>query len=145
MKQLFDHHWLDLMPDILKERPQLDLSTDTIIVVDNAPKVKPDRLSKLETVLTRVFSKFGTVLSQFHPTDDDDVTKGSVDMVPRWLFTVDLIVYILFQYCCCCYFSYFFMEFANKEQTEQAVKAGNGYKLDKSHVFVVNHFSDFEK
>ena len=69
-------------------------------------------------------------------------------MVPYWFFTctVDSIVYILIQYCCCCCcFSYFFMEFANKEQTEQAVKAGNGYKLDKSHVFVVNHFSDFEK
>ena len=26
-----------------------------------------------------------------------------------------------------------------------AVKAGNGYRLDKSHVFKVNLFSDFEK
>ena len=41
--------------------------------------------------------------------------------------------------------SYFFLEFANSEQAEQAVKAGNGYRLDKSHIFVVNHFSDFEK
>lgn len=47
----------------------------------------------------------------------------------------------------CCVFvcSYFFLEFANSEQAEQAVKAGNGYRLDKSHIFVVNHFSDFEK
>jgi translation initiation factor 3 subunit B len=106
----------DLLPDLLKERPQLDLNTDTIIVVDNAPKVKPDRLAKLENVLTRVFSKFGNVLNQFHPMDENELSKG-----------------------------YFFMEFANREQTEQAVKAGNGYKLDKSHVFIVNHFSDFDK
>ena len=41
--------------------------------------------------------------------------------------------------------SYFFLEFANCEQAEQAVKAGNGYRLDKAHIFVVNHFSDFDK
>ena len=47
--------------------------------------------------------------------------------------------------CCVVVCSYFFLEFANSEQAEQAVKASNGYRLDKSHIFVVNHFSDFDK
>ena len=47
-------------------------------MVDNAPKVKPDRLAKLENVLTRVFSKFGNVLNQFHPMDENELSKGSV-------------------------------------------------------------------
>ena len=40
---------------------------------------------------------------------------------------------------------YFFMEFASAEEAANAVKTGNGYRLDKSHVFAVNFFSDFEK
>lgn len=41
--------------------------------------------------------------------------------------------------------SYFFLEFATSEQASGAVKAGNGYKLDKSHIFAVNFFADFDK
>lgn len=41
--------------------------------------------------------------------------------------------------------SYFFLEFQNPEEAENAVKTGNGYKLDKSHIFSVNFFSDFDK
>lgn len=52
-----------------------------------------------------------------------------------------LVLYL----CCVVVCSYFFLEFANSEQAEQAVKASNGYRLDKSHIFVVNHFSDFDK
>ena len=37
------------------------------------------------------------------------------------------------------------MEFATAEEAANAVKTGNGYRLDKSHVFAVNFFSDFEK
>lgn len=37
------------------------------------------------------------------------------------------------------------MEFATPEQAADAVKTGNGYRLDKSHVFTVNFFSDFDK
>ena len=66
----------ELLGDILKEKPVLDLSIDNVIVVDNAPKVKMDRLAKLESVLTKVFSKFGDVLNQYHPTDSNGVTKG---------------------------------------------------------------------
>lgn len=47
-----------------------------------------------------------------------------------------------FSVCSC---SYFFMEFDTSEQAAAAVKTGNGYKLDKTHIFSVNFFTDFEK
>ena len=37
------------------------------------------------------------------------------------------------------------MEFPNHRDAVEAVKTTNNYKLDKSHTFVVNLFSDFEK
>ena len=41
--------------------------------------------------------------------------------------------------------SYFFLVFSTPEEAVNAVKAGHGYRLDKSHVFKANFFSDFEK
>ena len=46
---------------------------------------------------------------------------------------------------CIFVFSYIFLEFSNPHEAIEAVKSTNGYKLDKSHTFVVNLFSDFEK
>ena len=38
-----------------------------------------------------------------------------------------------------------FLEFSSPQNAHEAVKMTNGYKLDKTHIFKVNHFSDFEK
>ena len=40
---------------------------------------------------------------------------------------------------------YIFLEFSNPREANEAVKATNGYKLDKAHTFIVNLFSDFDK
>ena len=40
---------------------------------------------------------------------------------------------------------YFFLEYSTAEEAANAVQACDGYKLDKSHVFAVNLFTDFEK
>ena len=37
------------------------------------------------------------------------------------------------------------MEYATAEQAINAVRTCDGYKLDKSHNFAVNLFTDFEK
>ena len=42
-------------------------------------------------------------------------------------------------------FRYIFLEFSNAKDAAQAVKTANGYKLDKHHIFAVNHFEDFDK
>ena len=41
--------------------------------------------------------------------------------------------------------SYFFLEFSTRKEAETAVAIGNGYRLDKAHVFAINFFSDFDK
>ena len=43
------------------------------------------------------------------------------------------------------HFRYIFLEYSNPHEANEAVKATNGYKLDKSHTFIVNLFSDFDK
>ena len=42
-------------------------------------------------------------------------------------------------------FRYMFLEYGSLAEAKEAVKAMNGYKLDKSHIFAVNLFSDFDK
>lgn len=40
---------------------------------------------------------------------------------------------------------YIFIEFSSPHEAIEAVKATNGYKLDKQHTFAVNLLSDFDK
>ncbi|XP_065899140.1 eukaryotic translation initiation factor 3 subunit B-like [Dysidea avara] len=106
----------ELMDDMLAQRPEEDTSLDNIIVVDNAPIVGPDRLSKLKGVLKKIFQRFGEIVTEFYPVNENNETKG-----------------------------YFFMEFATHDEAVAAVNTGNGYRLDKSHIFAVYFFTDFEK
>lgn len=41
--------------------------------------------------------------------------------------------------------SFIFLEFSCAKDAAQAVKTANGYKLDKHHIFAVNHFEDFDR
>ena len=50
--------------------------TDCIIVVDNVPTIPPDRLEKLKNVIRKVFSKFGRIVTEHYPLDDNGCTKG---------------------------------------------------------------------
>lgn len=106
----------ELLHDLLLKKPTEDTSFDNIIVVDNAPKVGPDRMSKLKSVLKKVFGRFGEIQTDYYPVDENGLFKG-----------------------------YFFMEYATAEQAINAVRTCDGYKLDKSHNFAVNLFTDFEK
>ena len=51
----------------------------------------------------------------------------------------------IFHYFSVSIFRYIFLEFSNAKDAAQAVKTANGYKLDKHHIFAVNHFEDFDK
>ena len=68
--------YVELLKDLLQERPVEEADLDTIIVVDNAPKVGPDRMSKLKIVLNKVFARFGEIVTQDYPTDDNGIFKG---------------------------------------------------------------------
>ena len=77
-------YFIDLLPDILEQRPKESDSLDTVIIVDNVPVVGPDRLEKLKSIIRKVFSKFGNVVNEFYP-EQDGKTKGlahSKDLVP---------------------------------------------------------------
>jgi len=105
----------DLLDDIIDTKPKEAVGIDAVIVVDNLPVIGNERLPKLKGVLKKIFSKFGEINSDFYPIENDK-TKG-----------------------------YGFIEYVDPENAISAVKSADGYKLDKSHTFRVNLFSDFDK
>jgi len=106
----------ELMGDMLNSKPRETDGVDSVIVVDGIPSVGPDRLDKLKNVIRKHFMKFGKLVNEHYPVDEEGKTKG-----------------------------YIFLEFANASSAEQAVLSMNNHKLDKYHTFLVNLFSDFEK
>jgi len=99
-----------------------DLSTETgfgnTIVVDNLPQVGADKCEKLVAVLKKIFAQFGEIREGglCLPADENGKTKG-----------------------------YAFVEYLDAEMAAAALKTTQNYKLDKSHIFQVNMFDDFEK
>lgn len=67
---------IDLLGDLLGNKPKLSSEVDTVIVIDHAPKVGPDRMEKLKMVLKKVVGRFGTILSEYYPLDENNVFKG---------------------------------------------------------------------
>ena len=66
----------ELMVYLGLDRPVEETGYDNIIIVDNAPKVGPDRMTKLQSVLTKVFGRFGKIVSQDYPIDENGIFKG---------------------------------------------------------------------
>ena len=60
----------------MADKPVEVLGTDCIIVVDNVPTIPPDRLEKLKNVIRKVFSKFGKIVTEHYPQDENGLTKG---------------------------------------------------------------------
>eukprot|EP00252_Welwitschia_mirabilis_P007653 TRINITY_DN1925_c0_g1_i1.p1 TRINITY_DN1925_c0_g1~~TRINITY_DN1925_c0_g1_i1.p1 ORF type:complete len:724 (+),score=157.56 TRINITY_DN1925_c0_g1_i1:218-2389(+) len=90
-----------------------------IIVVDNLPVVPPEKFEKLEGVIRKIFGQIGTIRDKglWMPVNPEtNKTQG---------------------YC--------FIEYSTPQEAQTARDQTNGYKLDKSHVFAVNMFDDFEK
>lgn len=105
-----------MLGDILAQKPSETDGVESIIIVDGAPQVEPQRLEKLNTVINKVFGKFGNVVNIFYPKHEDGTTKG-----------------------------YFFLEYNNPLNAATAVKSTNNYKIDKQHTFKVNLFTDMKK
>nr|XP_002130037.1 eukaryotic translation initiation factor 3 subunit B-like [Ciona intestinalis] len=105
----------EFLADVLEKKPKEADGIDAVIVVDNVPVVGEERLGKLKIVITKIFSKFGKIHSDYYP-EFEGKTKG-----------------------------YIFIEYEQDKSAKDAVKGADGYKLDKSHAFRVNLFSDFEK
>ncbi|KAG8039174.1 hypothetical protein G9C98_003481 [Cotesia typhae] len=106
----------DLLSDVLALKPSETDGVESVIVVDGTPQVEPERLEKFNTLINKVFGKFGTIVNRFYPKNDNGITKG-----------------------------YIFLEYNSPLHAAAAVKATNNYKIDKQHTFKVNLFTDFKK
>lgn len=106
----------DLLPELMAKEPRLELSTGKIIVLDNIPKVGADKKDKLKSILTKLLVNYGKIINEVYPESDTGMLHG-----------------------------YMFVEYENEISAQEAVSQLNGYRLDKSHCFKVNIFSDFEK
>ena len=82
---------LELLDDILREKPQEADGIDSVVVVDNVPQVGPERLEKLKNVIHKIFSKFGKITTEFYP-EADGLTKGYEPVICRsWFFFSTLL------------------------------------------------------
>ncbi|GJP44939.1 hypothetical protein CLOM_g4337 [Closterium sp. NIES-68] len=90
-----------------------------VIVVDNLPVVPPEKFEKLQTVAKKIFGQIGLIREGglWMPVNKEtQKTNG-----------------------------YAFIEYATPQEAQAAREQMDGYKLDKSHVFKVSMFDDFEK
>jgi len=99
------------------DEPVVDTTFMESIVVDGLPVVPNEKRDKLLNVIKKFFAQVGTIKNLDMPMEDD----GSKSM------------------------GFAFIEFENESEAIAAVQKANGYKLDKSHTFIVNSLSDYEK
>lgn len=69
---------VELLGDVLATKPKETDGFDSVIIVDGIPQVGPDRLEKLKNVINKIFVKYGAIVSEYYPKDDNGNTKGSV-------------------------------------------------------------------
>ena len=100
------------------EEPQMDTSLKQIIIVDGLPIVPAEKHEKLTNVIRKFFSQVGTIVENGleMPKDEKGTSKG-----------------------------FAFIEFSSVAEATAAIQKANGYKLDKSHTFIVNSFEDHAK
>ncbi|KAK9801869.1 hypothetical protein WJX73_004633 [Symbiochloris irregularis] len=102
-----------------EEEIETESGFGSIVVVDNLPKVPPEKHEKLCSVVKKVFQQIATVREGglWMPFDPETkLTRGIA-----------------------------FVEFNTPEEAQAAQQQTNNYKLDKSHTFQVNMFDDFDK
>ncbi|KAI8914800.1 hypothetical protein PhCBS80983_g00802 [Powellomyces hirtus] len=105
----------------IEERYRVELPTgfDTVVVVDNVPKVGEAKKEKLLNVIKKIFKDIGTIKENGLHMPVDSKTGESK--------------------------GYIFIDFETPEQATLAVKQGNGHKLDRAHILAVNRFDDIER
>ncbi|KAL1507263.1 hypothetical protein AB1Y20_008112 [Prymnesium parvum] len=100
-----------------EEEPQIDTSFKDSIFVDGLPIVPTEKKEKLVNVVRKFFSQVGQIRHLEMPMDKDD--KNSL--------------------------GYALIEFQSEAEALAATQKANGYKLDKSHTFIVNSLEDYYK
>ncbi|XP_012256916.2 eukaryotic translation initiation factor 3 subunit B [Athalia rosae] len=106
----------ELLGELIKQKPSETDGVEAVIVVDGVPQVGPERLEKLQSVINKIYRKFGDIVNEWYPKNEDGLIKG-----------------------------YIFLEYNSPVNALAAVSSTNNYKLDKQHTFKVNLFTDFKK
>lgn len=65
-----------MLGDVLKQQPKETDGVESVIVVDGVPNVGTERLEKLQNVIRKIFGKFGNVINEYYPKDENNKTKG---------------------------------------------------------------------
>lgn len=68
----------ELLGDILKQKPSETDGVESVVVIDGVPQVEPERLEKLQSFISKVLGKFGTIVNQYYPKNENGYTKGLV-------------------------------------------------------------------
>ncbi|CAN6582289.1 unnamed protein product [Malus baccata var. baccata] len=101
------------------DNSELDAGFGNIIVVDNLPVVPLEKFEKLENVIRKIYSQIGVIKDDGFWMPLDPETNKTL--------------------------GYCFLEFNTPQEAELAKERTHGYKLDRSHIFVVNIFNDFDR
>jgi translation initiation factor 3 subunit B len=104
--------------------PPLDDSFHSALIVTNLPRIPEAKVEKLLGVVTKIFSKIGTLA-----TSEDGSFNGVHMPFDK---TVDPPK--------SCGFA--FVQYTNPEDARKAVTAASGYVLDKAHTFATMLYSD---
>nr|AIZ68196.1 eukaryotic translation initiation factor 3 subunit B-like protein [Albuca bracteata] len=106
--------------DLYQEDPlEFEGGFRNVIVVDNLPVVPPEKFEKLENVVRKIYSQIGVIKDGGLWMPVNPETQKSL--------------------------GYCFIEYNTPQEAELAREKTHGYKLDKSHIFAVNLFDDFDK
>nr|XP_009789485.1 PREDICTED: eukaryotic translation initiation factor 3 subunit B-like [Nicotiana sylvestris] len=106
--------------DLMEEDPsEFDTGFGNILVVDNLPVVPKEKFEKLEGVVQKIYSQLGVIKEDGLWMPVDPETQKTL------------------RYC--------FIEYNTPQEAELSKEKTHGYKLDMSHIFVVNMFDDIEK
>ncbi|VDL73112.1 unnamed protein product [Nippostrongylus brasiliensis] len=103
----------DLVMDVLRQKPTMDEYEECCLIIFGLPVVGAERVAKLRSVLSKVFTNVEPEHKAFFPLTEEGGSKGCV-----------------------------FIEFPDKAKAEYAKGVLNGYKLDKSHVFSALLFNE---
>lgn len=68
----------ELLGDLLANKPSETDAFSNVVIVDGIPQVGPERFEKLKNVITGYFAKFGTIVNDYYPKDEDNNVKGCV-------------------------------------------------------------------
>ncbi|KAL6278954.1 hypothetical protein ACE6H2_022555 [Prunus campanulata] len=102
-----------------EENSELDSGFGNIIVVDNLPVVPKEKYEKLENVIRKIYSQIGLIKDDGFWMPLDPETQKTL--------------------------GYCFIEYNTPQEAELAKEKTHGYKLDRSHIFAVNMFDDFDR